>query len=189
VRRTELLVVRIFSLCCARHTGSLPLRSYSPFDVRTHPHQIIFFSQAHKLRVYLHAPDLNPLNGFTKKKKKSSPNRPLHACHTPCQDWCSNSITAQLGLFCFLLLGPQSAPNQFLAHNAYRQLPNWAHLFFLFLFSFLAYSQLLVGYWPTIHTNNSPIGLIKFHFIFVHGLQSAPFQFLARCQAQKKKKK
>jgi len=43
--------------------------------------------------------------------------------------------------------------------------------------------------WPTIHTNNSPIGLINFYFYFVHGLQSAPFQFLARCQAQKKKKR
>jgi len=91
----------------------------------THPHQIISFIQAHKLRVLLHAQDPNPSGGFWRKRKEKGCglNIPLHMCHAPSRDSCSNPINVHVGSYFFLfffLLGLQSDPSRFLAHNAYR---------------------------------------------------------------------
>jgi hypothetical protein len=72
------------------------------------PHQIISFSQAHKLRVLLHAPDPNPL----KKMKKLEM---ITSCASRVR--CANLTTAQVALILFFLLWPTVGPFRFLARG------------------------------------------------------------------------
>jgi hypothetical protein len=140
----------------------------------THPHQIISFSQAHKLRVLCMHQIRTHQVGF-KRKKKWSTKGPLHVCNAPCQDWCPNLITAQLGSS-FFSSWPAVGPYSILGTDN-RPVG-------LIFFLFLACSRPLVGSRSIGPTDNRPSGLINFYlfiyFVFVRGPQSGPFKFLAR---------
>jgi len=150
----------------------------------TNPHQIISFSQAHKLRVLLNAPDPNPSSGFRRKNKKKKKKQ-------------VNFIFFLLIFFSFFLARSRPLVGSWpttLTDNYPIGLMFFFFLFFLasnqplvssttptnncpiglnFFFFFLARSWPLVGSRPTAPTDNRQIWLIFFFFPFLLGLQSA----------------
>jgi len=135
-RALHRITAREFTCMC--HTGSQSLG----------PTLLLIYSPIPNHILQASSQASNPSSGFRRKRKekRSSPNKPLHAHHALCRDWCANLIIAHVvSSFSFFFLAPSWPLVGSLPTASTGNRPSG-----LIIFLFMARSRPLFSFWPVV---------------------------------------